>query len=65
MEVNEAIAETTFAEKVEVQADTVRKGPRAASDHDGRDEQVVLVDQAGFDRLGGEVGTAHGDVTSR
>ena len=34
-------------------------------DHDGRDEQVVLVDQPGLDRLGGEVGTADGDVASR
>ena len=43
----------------------IGEGPFAASHHDGRDEQLELVDQPGPDRLGGEVGTAHGDVTFR
>jgi hypothetical protein len=62
---NHAVAETAFVQQLELQADTVGEGLLAASHHDGRDEQVVLVDQPGLDRLGGEVGTADRDVTSR
>jgi hypothetical protein len=40
-------------------------GASAASHHDGRDEQVALVDAPGLDRLGGGAGTGHADVTSR
>ena len=65
VEVNHAVAETAFVQQLELQADVVGEGPVAASHHDRRDEQVALVDQPGPDRLGGEVGTAHGDVTSR
>jgi hypothetical protein len=47
----------------QVQADLVRQGPGAAA-HDGRDgEQLVLVHQPGRDGLGGEMCSAHGEVT--
>src|SRR5439155_15221982 len=62
-EVNRAVAETAFVEELELQTDIVRKGLLAASHHDGRDEQLELVDQAGLDRLGREVGTSDADVT--
>src|SRR4051794_5903884 len=65
VEVNHAVAEAALVEELELQADMVGEGLFAASHHDGREEQVALVDQPGLDRLGGEVGTAHGDVTSR
>src|SRR5215212_7709852 len=65
VEVDHAVAETAFAQQFELHADIVGEGPFAASHHDGRDEQMVLVDQPGPERLGGEVGTAHDHVPSR
>src|SRR5215203_3674144 len=65
VEVKHAIDETAFVQQFELQADIVGEGLFAASHHDGRDEQVPLVDQPGLYRLGGEVGTAHANVTSR
>src|SRR6266540_6727923 len=65
VEVNHAVAETALVQQLELQARTPGEELFAASHHDGREEQVALVDQPRLDRLGGEVGTAHGDVTSR
>jgi hypothetical protein len=65
VEVDHAAAETAFVEQLQLQVDIVGEGPFATSHHDGRDQQLELVDQTGPDRLGGELGTAHGDVTSR
>ncbi len=39
-----------------------REGPCPTPHHDGRDDQVVLVDQSGLDRLGGQAGAAHAYV---
>src|SRR2546425_2983848 len=64
VEVNHAIAEATFVQQLELQADLVGEGRFAASDHNGRDEEVALIDQPGLHRLGGEVGTADADVAS-
>src|SRR5215203_1640188 len=64
VEVNHAVAETAFVQQFELQADIVGEGLFAASHHYRREEQVALVDQPGLDRLGGEVRTAHADVTS-
>src|SRR3712207_8983419 len=55
---------TTLFRSFELHAHIVGEGPFAASDRDGRDEQVALVDQPGPERLGGEVGTAHDHVPS-
>src|SRR3954467_1222743 len=57
--------ETAFDQQFELHEDIVWKGFLASSHHDGCDEQVALVDQPGPERLGGEVGTAHADVTLR
>src|SRR3712207_2172696 len=65
VEINHAVAETAFVEQFELQADIVGQGLLAASHHDGRDEQVPLVDQPGLDCLSGKVGTANVDVTFR
>src|SRR5207248_3765196 len=65
VEVNRAAAETAFLQQLELLMEIAGKRPFAASHHDGRQEQVALVDQPGLDRLGGEVRTAHADVTSR
>src|SRR5215211_2121689 len=64
-QVDHAIAETAFVQQFEPHANIVGEGWLASSHHDGRDEQVALVDQPGPERLGGEVGTAHADVTLR
>src|SRR5689334_6522412 len=65
VEVNHTVAETSFVQQLELQANIAGEGRCAASHHDGREEQVALVDQAGLDRVGGEIGTAHGEVTFR
>jgi hypothetical protein len=44
VEVHHAIAETAFVPELELQADIVGEGRLAASHHDGREEQVTLVD---------------------
>jgi hypothetical protein len=65
VEVNHAVAETALAEQFQVQADTVGEGLFPASHHDRREEQVSLVYQPSLDRLSGEVGAAHAEVTFR
>src|SRR5215217_2756734 len=65
VEVNYAAFETAFVQQFELHADVVGEGAFTASHYDGRDEQVPLVDQPGLDRVSGELGTAHADVTSR
>ena len=61
--VNDALAEATFVEQLELQADICGKSRLAAAHQDRRDEQMELVDQPRLDRVGGEPGTAHGEVT--
>src|SRR5439155_3590630 len=62
-EVDHAVAETALAQQLELHADVVGEALVAAAHHDGRNEQVDLVDQASPDRLAGEVGTANGEVS--
>ncbi|MEX2106265.1 MAG: hypothetical protein WD810_05140 [Solirubrobacterales bacterium] len=49
-----------MVEQLEAEANVVGKGPLAAADDDGREEQVQLVDQAGPDGLRGESGATDG-----
>jgi hypothetical protein len=65
MQVNGAVAESVHAQQFEPGANVVGKRPLAASHQDWKDHQVVLVDQAGSDGLGREVGTAHADVSPK
>ena len=51
--------------KLELHTDIVGERLLPASHHDRREEQLVLVDEPGLDRLGGEIGTAHGEVALR
>jgi len=55
VEVHHAVAETAFVQQFELQADIVGEGWLAAF-HNGRDEEMALVNQPGLQRLGGEVG---------
>src|SRR5262245_17356549 len=64
-EIDHSVAEAAFVEEFELQARVVGKGLFAASHDDRREEQVALVDQAGPERVGGELRTAHGDVPRR
>jgi hypothetical protein len=48
VEVNHPADETALVQQLEFQADTVRERLFASSHHDGRDEQVILVDQPGL-----------------
>ena len=49
-----AVAESTFVQQFELDADITRQSLLSGSDDDRHDEHVVLVDQPGPDRLGGE-----------
>jgi hypothetical protein len=62
-EVHDPVPEAVFFQELELQADIVGQGPFAPSDHDGREKQLTLVDQPGFERVGGEPGTAHKEFT--
>src|SRR5215207_10418426 len=62
-EVDHAVAETAFVEEFKLQADIVGERLLAASHHDGCDEQVAFIDQPGLERVAGEVGTAHRELT--
>jgi hypothetical protein len=63
--VNQAVPEAALVKQLELQADVVRQRLLAASHHDGRHEQVQLVDQPRFERMGGEIGPGDGEVTLR
>src|SRR5436309_16001915 len=66
LEVNRAVTETAFVQKLEVHADAaVGEGTLAASHGDGHEEQLVFVDQPSLDGVSGKLGTAHGQVTGR
>ena len=50
-EVGHPVAEPALVHQLELHTDAGRKRLGAASDHDRRDEELVLVDQPGSDRL--------------
>jgi hypothetical protein len=54
---NHAVAETAFVQQLELEADLVGESRDATTDHDGRDDDVDLVDQPGLDRLSSEIGS--------
>jgi hypothetical protein len=60
-----SLRETAFVQEFEFDADVVGQRPLAASHNDGDDEQMTLVDQPCLERVGGEGGTAHTEITSR
>jgi hypothetical protein len=60
--VNRSPAEAVLAEQLEIHVHLVRQSARSASDEDGHEEEAVLVDQPGADRLGGEPGAADGEA---
>src|SRR5215213_8259645 len=62
-QVHHAVAEPALVQQFELKPDPVGEELLAAAQHDGPDEQVVLVHQPGGDRMGAEGGTAHGEIT--
>jgi hypothetical protein len=54
VQVNHPVAETPLVQQLEPHADTPGQRSLAAPHHDGRDDQVALVDQPGLDRLAGQ-----------
>jgi hypothetical protein len=58
VEVNHAVAKAMFVQQFKPKADVGWEGLRAASNDDRCEDQVILVDQARLDRLGGEIGAA-------
>src|SRR6476646_7067760 len=61
-EEDRAAAETALFQQLQLQADALRQSVLAASDQDGREEELELVDKPGPERLGGEGGPAHGEI---
>lgn len=64
-EVDDAVREGPFADQLRLQLDAVGQRSRSTSDYDGRDEEVKFVDEAGCERLPGEVRSADGQVAIR
>ncbi len=65
MEVNRAVVEAAFIEQLEIGANPIGECTPAAA-HDHRDEEeVVLVDEPGRNRLTGQLGAADADVAWR
>src|SRR5438128_3815435 len=65
VEVNHAAGEAALGEQLEVEAHIAGEGLVAASDHVRGDEQLELVDQPRMYGTGGEMRTAHRDVSFR
>src|SRR5690349_17127297 len=65
LQVHNAVLETSFIEQFEVDANMCGEPVVAASNDDRCDELDDLIHQPGSDRLAGEVGAAHADVTLR
>ena len=61
-EMHDAVAESVLVKELEVGADARWEGWLAAAEDHGPDEELALVDQAGFEGLGGEVRPADGEV---
>src|ERR1700722_13959182 len=64
-QVHRAVGETPFRQQFEGQVRSAGEGLLAAAHHDGADDQVALVDQAGLQRLGGQHRAADRDVPVR
>src|SRR6266702_19648 len=62
-QVHHAVAEPALVQQFELEPGPVGEELLAAAQHDGPDEQVVLLHQPGGDRMGAEGGTAHGEIT--
>jgi hypothetical protein len=65
VEVDNAAGEAALTQQFQLHAAAVGESPVGAAHDDGRDEQMVLVEQPGLHHLAGEVGPAHRDVASR
>ena len=59
---HDAVAESVLVDELEVGADACGEGRLATAEDHGPDEELALVDQAGFEGLGGEVRPADGEV---
>ena len=55
VEVHHAAAEAVLVDELEIHADIVGQSRRAASDHDGVEKEVDLIDQSGLHHLPGKV----------
>jgi hypothetical protein len=60
VEIDGAVAETAFLHQLKVEPEAiVGEGALPTSDKDRHQEELVLIDQAGRDRPGRELRTAH------
>jgi hypothetical protein len=62
VQVHDAALESAFVQQLELHPEISGKPVGAASDDDGRDELMELVDQPGSERVRGEPGTADREV---
>src|SRR5919199_3038614 len=62
-EVHDTVAEPALVQQLELGARVAGQRGLASTEEYGPDEQVALIDESGFERVGGEVRTAHGEIT--
>lgn len=65
VEVHDAVGEAVFAHELELPPEPRRKPARPTSDDDGRDKQVVFVDQPRGNRLRSEIRTTDTEIVGR
>ena len=65
VEVHEATVEAALVDQFEIESDVIGQGRRAASYHDRREKEPILVDEARPDRFGGEVWSSDRQVARR
>src|SRR5207249_2798286 len=61
-ELHDTVTKSVLVEELEVGADARREHRLATAEDQGPDEELALVDKAGFEGLGGEVRPADGEV---
>ena len=56
-----SICKTALVQEIQLYAYVAGQDPLAAAKHSRHDEQMILVDEPGPDRMGGEGGTTESD----
>ena len=60
--IDHSISKTALVQEIQPYAYVAGQDPLAAAKHSRHDEQMILVDEPGPDRMGGEGGTTHRNI---
>jgi len=63
--INHSVSKTALVQEIQPSAYVAGQDPLAAAKHSRHDEQMILVDEPGPDRLCGEVRTSHRNIVRR